>query len=152
MGYEPEITDPAVADDTTDESEAFGFFGAYNHQFGQFVVDTEIHAMSYNGNGVVFFNDTLHDLFEARTHGGYAFDGVLVTASVGYAAQDYSAPASTTLMESYTYGVGVDYALPNSMLIGVEYVMRDMEAVSTARFPNLATQDESFRIRFGIRF
>lgn len=152
MGYEPTITDPSFADDTTDESEALGFFGGYNHQFGQYVVGTEIHAMSYRGNAVLFSFDSLSDLFEARIRGGYAFDRVLVTASVGYASQSYIALIGTTRMEGITYGIGVDYALPNNLLVGAEYVVRDMESASSALIPNLATQDESFRIRFGIRF
>ncbi len=156
MGYEPAISYELIpnSDTTTMEASAVGFFGGYNHQFGQIVAGAEIHAVVYNAPTVRFSADRLGGIFEARIRGGYAFDRVLVTASVGYAEQTYIAILSRQArMQGVTYGIGVDYALPNNTFVGAEYVMRDMSGPFTlATVGDISVEDETFRIRFGFRF
>lgn len=154
VGYEADITADLGPPDTTAEPEALGFYGGYLHQFGQYVAGVEVHAVAYNAPPARFRADLVRDIFEVRVRGGYAFDRLLVSGSVGYAAQSYFAgniPATANL-EGITYGLGVDYALPNNLTIGAEYVARDMDGFLSVGSGNLRARDESFRIRFGIRF
>ncbi len=154
MNYEPESTGSFGGTDTTDESNALGFFGGYVHQFDQYVVGMEVHSTAYSGSGVAFPADLFGSIFEARLRGGYAFDRVLVSAFGGYASQRYedTAGGAQILMTGTTYGVGVDFALPNNLVLGAEYVVRDLSGADDLPAFSLDSTDETFRIRFGLRF
>lgn len=145
----------AANNDPLDEDTAFGVFGGYLFQSGALVYGAEIGYTSYGGQFVNFPAFTIEDILEVRGRVGYATGRLLLSASIGYARQEYVDPFTPTSidMDGITYGLGLDYAVTDRVFVGLEYVVRDIEGAVTQPFPTqMGVEDESLRLRVGLRF
>jgi outer membrane immunogenic protein len=163
-----------------------GFFGGlhagYNYQFSNIVVGVEIDGNYAGINGSL---DRLHDGAgalkpvgnyakaemdwngSARLHFGYAFDRIMPFITGGVALANYKFTptylGTGTLSNSsthvgWTIGAGVDYAITNNFIAGVEYRYSDYgkEKYDLPGFPlyesriDLKTHD--VRLRLGYKF
>ena len=142
----------AADNEPFDEDMAFGVFGGYLFQSGSLVYGGELGYTSYEGEFVNFPGFLIEDIIEIRGRVGYAAGRALISASVGYAMQHYVDPGSAGIdMDGLTYGLGVDYAVTDRVFVGLEYVVRDIEGTDPVS-GQLGVEDESVRLRIGLRF
>ena len=137
-----------------DDETATGVFGGYLRQDGRLVYGGELHFTPYDSTAVTAPSDGIEDIFELRGRVGYAFDRVLVSATLGFATQGYADTATplTADLTGFTYGVGIDYGVSDRFLLGLEYIARDVEDDGVPAKSNVTVRDDSIRIRAGFRF
>ncbi|WP_127110047.1 outer membrane protein [Pararhodobacter zhoushanensis] len=137
-------------DDPFDSSSGFGVFGGYQWQHGGLVFGGELGYTRFDGEFVNFPGFFIGNIAEARARVGYAFDRVLVSASLGYASQTYSGASYD--LTGVTYGLGVDYAATDSVVLGLEYVVRNLDGGSVGIGDQLSVDDQSVRLRVSFHF
>jgi outer membrane immunogenic protein len=143
-------TTGTASNEPFNESMAYGVFGGYQWQRSNLVFGAEAGYSFYNGEFTNFPGFFIGNIAEARARVGYALDRVLISASLGYATQTYNgAPLS---LSGLTYGVGIDYGVTRNMVIGLEYVGRNLSGSSSDGFHQLSVDDQSLRLRVGFKF
>ena len=126
---------------------SYGVFGGYRHQFdNKFVVGGEV---NYAKTGD-FFED-LEDVgsLANETDGvelqaGYAFDRVLPYAFVG--------KGKIFGEEATSFGVGVDYAATENVIVGVKYTRSDLGEFAINDVSNVEVDVDTVALRVGYKF
>lgn len=114
-----------------DDGSGGTVFGGYMLQRGALVYGGEVAFSDTNDQTVVGFPATVARVefvadFNARL--GYAFDRFLVFGQLGYATSEYTEPfaAGTWNLNGVSYGVGANYAVTDSVSVGLLYTEREL--------------------------
>ncbi len=105
----------------------FGGFGGYNFQSGAMVYGVEL---AYSLGNIPIIRDlgyAITGFLEANVRVGYAFDDILVYATVGATKADWKVYSTTPTTNGYNVGAGVDYMLTDHFIVGAEYLYRDFD-------------------------
>ncbi len=135
-----------------------GVFLGYNLQNGGMVYGIEV----TQGTSYVYpveipaaFPNRHSAMTDAKARVGYAIGDALVYAAGGWSGSTWTENTSDVISTSgWNYGVGVDYALTDTLFVGVEYLHRELASenfnyVPSARFES--SLDE-VSLRIGARF
>ncbi|SFI70503.1 outer membrane protein [Celeribacter neptunius] len=107
------------ADDMT-----YGLFGGYNYDFGNFVLGGEL---EYLGSELETGTAKLDDLTRLKLRAGYDMGPALVYGVVGAAYANADIGGVSYDDTGYTYGIGVDYALSDSINVGAELLQNEFD-------------------------
>ncbi|PWK60809.1 outer membrane protein [Roseicyclus mahoneyensis] len=125
---------------------AFDIFGGCLFQSGSLVYWGELGYVSHDSQFINFPAFSIKGILELRGRVGYATGRLPVSASIGYARQEYAdafSPLSID-MDGITDRLGVEYAVTDRVFMGLEYVVRDIER--TDPFPSqMGVEAESIR-------
>lgn len=107
------------ADDMT-----YGLFGGYNYDFGDFVVGGEL---EYLGSEIENDTANLDDLTRLKLRAGYDAGPALIYGVVGAAYANADIGGVSYDDTGYTYGIGVDYAVTDSINVGAELLQNEFD-------------------------
>lgn len=110
------------------ESTNSSAFVGFNHSFGNYVVGAEVETF-LGDVATNSFGFAMEGLVDMKVRGGMAYGSALFYVSAGLSSgkmtdvgfADYDTGANGT-----NYGIGVDYAVSDSLFIGVNYTIREM--------------------------
>jgi len=98
-----------------DTATTYGVVAGYRHQFeNNFVLGGELGYQKTES----LFESGGAETYTAEAQAGYAFNRVLPYISAGYAKVDGE--------DSSTYGVGIDYAVTDNLVVGGKYSRTDL--------------------------
>ena len=143
----------AADDDGFDDNSTVGVFGGYQIQRGNFVYGGELHYTGYDSDFEDFPGFGIEDIIELSGRVGYAFDNLMVFGSLGYAQVDYFGTPDPAIgpLNGYSVGLGVDYAVTDNVIVGLEYVHRDMDD-EVPSVEDMTIEDNSIRLRLAYKF
>ncbi len=136
------------------DSTNYGVFAGYNHQFNDFVGGVEIDAQMGSLESLTLPSGPNLDidyLVDARARLGFAFDSVLLYGAGGFTTTKVSTGAVTATASGWNAGVGADIAVTDSVIIGGEYIYRDLSGEDNFANP-LDVNSHGFQARVGFRF
>ncbi|WP_321363703.1 outer membrane beta-barrel protein [uncultured Celeribacter sp.] len=107
------------ADDMT-----YGLFGGYNYDFGDFVLGGEL---EYLGSEIENGTANLDDLTRLKLRAGYDMGPALIYGVVGAAYANADIGGVSYDDTGYTYGIGVDYAVTDSINVGAELLQNEFD-------------------------
>ncbi|WP_224813606.1 outer membrane protein [Hasllibacter sp. MH4015] len=149
-------TNPSDPENPFDAEAAPGVFAGYLFQNDAFVYGAEISHNIYDGEqGAGPFLFELGSQTELRARVGYAFDNVLVSASVGYASREFFSRFVDVRdnITGMTYGLGADYAINDRMFVGADWTHSSLNGSNASSFYNsYEVTEDAFRLRLGFRF
>lgn len=152
-GGDMEYRNPGASWVIEDET-GFGAFAGYNWQRGSLVYGAELGVLQYDGFPGGFSSESFDMMIDLKGRVGFAAGRALVYGFVGYTMGGYDIPGSGSWdVDGMNYGVGVDVAVYERMFVGVEYMVRDLEADAT--MTPLQTQESDLdmvQLRVGWRF
>lgn len=130
-----------------DDATSYGVFAGYRHQFNNnFVLGGEL---NYAKTGDFFEDlgdagslDT--ETYGAELQAGYAFDRVLPYVSVG--------KGKIFGEEATSWGVGVDYAATQNVIVGVKYTRSDLGDFDIDEVSNFEVDADTIGVRVGYKF
>lgn len=105
----------------------FGGHVGYNYDFGSFVVGGELEAMGTNDFTADDAALELDNVLRAKVRAGYDAGAFLPYITGGYAQGTVGTAGDDLEDNGYFYGVGVDYALSDTITVGGEYLRHDFE-------------------------
>ncbi|WP_255571886.1 outer membrane protein [Celeribacter sp. PS-C1] len=113
-------------DDALDDADdmTYGVFGGYNYDFGQFVLGGEL---EYLGSEIENDTANLDDMTRLKLRAGYDAGPALIYGVVGAAYANADIAGSSYSDTGYTYGVGVDYAVTDSINVGAEVLQNEFD-------------------------
>jgi opacity protein-like surface antigen len=148
------LSNPGAAFNPEFDGHLYGVFGGYRHDFGSFVVGGEIDWMTGSGElsrpGLVL--DADYDrLFRAGIEAGWDVGRALVYGTIGVADIEI-ATAGSSGSSGYFYGVGVDFAVTDSIMVGLEILQHefsDFDGIApVGSEAELTTVGVNFALRF----
>ncbi|PTQ75255.1 outer membrane protein [Celeribacter persicus] len=107
------------ADDMT-----YGVYGGYDYDFGDFVLGGEL---EYNATELENDTSDLDDLTRLKLRAGYDMGPALVYGVVGAAYANADINGSSYNDTGYVYGIGMDYAVTDSMTVGAELLQNEFD-------------------------
>ena len=105
----------------------FGGHVGYNYDLGSFVVGGELEAMGTNDFTAEDTELELDNVLRAKVRAGYDAGAFLPYVTAGYAQATVGTDGDDLEDNGYFYGVGVDYAVSDSITVGGEYLRHDFE-------------------------
>ncbi|WP_226550927.1 MULTISPECIES: outer membrane beta-barrel protein [Celeribacter] len=113
-------------DDALDDADdmTYGIFGGYNYDFGQFVLGGEL---EYLGSEIENDTANLDDLTRLKLRAGYDAGPALIYGVVGAAYANADIGGQSYNDTGYTYGIGVDYAVTDSINVGAELLQNEFD-------------------------
>ena len=109
-----------------DSSTAFGVFGGYAVQNNDFVFGGEVAFLRAPDLEFVVDEQELtldYDILDLKGRAGFVVNNILFYGVAGFSRITESDDDAT----GFNFGVGADYDLGNSFVIGVEYLVRHTE-------------------------
>ena len=136
------------------DGETYGIFAGYRRDFGRFVLGGEIDWMTGSGEltrpGLVLDVD-YERLLRAGVEAGWEAGQALIYGTIGFADIELQT-AGASGSSGYYYGLGVDFAVNERFVIGVEalrHEFSDFDGIAPAGSEaDLTTVDVNFSIRF----
>ncbi len=132
-----------------------GVFAGYNHQIGNVVLGGEIAYLSGEPAFDQYPGFFYTDMVDLKARAGYSFGKVLPYAVVGWSRTEWTndtlAPVDA---DGFAYGIGAEVQVTDRVLVGLEYLQRDLVADSFAEFPtfNIEGDFSSVALRIGYTF
>ena len=126
-----------------------GIFMGYNVQRGHFVYGGELNYMRFTGRFTGFVN-TQDNSLELRLRGGYAVRNVLLYGFVGPARSSLFGLGINNNQSGYSYGLGIQAALPHNTFVGFELSQRVVSGPLGAF--TIESTINAASLRFGYRF
>lgn len=130
-----------------DDATSYGVFAGYRHQFNNnFVLGGEL---NYAKTGD-FFEDLNNaggldtETYGAELQAGYAFDRVLPYVSVG--------KGKIFGEEATSFGLGVDYAATQNVIVGVKYTRSDLGEFAIDDVSKFEVDADTIALRVGYKF
>lgn len=113
-------------DDALDDADdmTYGLFGGYNYDFGDFVLGGEL---EYLGSEIENGTANLDDLTRLKLRAGYDAGPALIYGVVGAAYANADIGGVSYDDTGYTYGIGVDYAVTDSINVGAELLQNEFD-------------------------
>jgi outer membrane immunogenic protein len=136
-----------------------GFFAGYNFQNGNFVYGGELSTM-FNNIGDSEDAD-YSDVTDLKARAGYTFGNALLYGTMGVSFSKFSEAYSGLSdhdgeeMRGLGYGIGVDYLIAGSYLIGLEFYNRDLNGAIPYASGDWSVEDSGFEtltVRLGMQF
>lgn len=105
------------------DANSFGLHGGYNVDLGTIVVggEAELSRLMLDADG-----DPEADVFRLKGRVGYDAGAILPYFTAGYARLD-SSDLDLDSEDGVFYGIGADYAVTESVLIGAEFLQHDFD-------------------------
>jgi opacity protein-like surface antigen len=120
------------------------------------VYGAEIAALSVDGQmpDSPFGNPRLNSVIDLKGRLGYVMGDVLAFGFVGYSSGDWDNDNGLTNpnMTGPNYGIGLDYLIQGSWVIGAEYIQRTMEADFDSETSSIEADFGMVQLRAGYRF
>lgn len=132
-----------------------GVFAGYNHQLGNVVLGGELSYLSGNPAYDLFPTFRFSNMLDLKARAGYSFGRVLPYAVVGWSRTEWTngtlAPVD---VDGFAYGIGADFQMSDRILVGVEYLQRDLTADKFVEFPttNIESDFSAFAFRLAYSF
>lgn len=135
---------------------ALGGFMGYNIQRNRYVYGAEL-DITDGGNGLspVGFPGENHVYFaDLKARAGVAVNKALFYGVLGYSSTRFNNGIETVTLDGLSYGVGVDAMLNNTMFIGTELLVRDLDGPGNSATPlqTRETKTKSIHVRIGWKF
>ncbi len=138
------------------EGGGAGAFAGYNAQIGSMVYGVELafnSAMTESTGSTI----TRQDFIDLKGRLGRAVNDWLVYGALGYSTATLrEAPGNVDVTTNgWSYGIGVDYAVTPNIIVGAEFLRRQLETDYTSSgFPTFTGESEtdSISFRLGYRF
>lgn len=128
-----------------------GAFVGYNWQRGNWVYGGELSYTNFSTGFVGFPGGPVQsDALEARARVGYAFGPMMAYGFVGAAQSNWAAGLTSLNQTGYTYGVGIERFVTQSMTVGLELASRDVRGSFIAN--TLGTTINTLSLRAGFHF
>lgn len=145
LGY-GDVTVDGVDGDFT--GATFGGHVGYNYDLGSIVVGGELEAMGTNDFTLDGGDLELDNVLRAKVRAGYDAGAFLPYVTAGYAQATVGTAGDDLEDNGLFYGVGVDYALSDSITVGGEYLRHDFE-----NFDDVADiEADTFALRVSYNF
>ena len=109
------------------EGDAVGVMAGYNYATGLWVVGVEL-AYSQLEIGQAGSNFNFEYFLDVKGRAGYAIDNVLFYGTLGGTLTKWNESGDSFNGNGTNYGVGVDYLVAPQVIVGAEYVRRDVTA------------------------
>jgi len=146
---------PIIPDqvNNTSTQNSFGLFAGYNWQRDKIVFGGEFvylnEELPLDGNP----DSIQDDIFELRGRVGYALNKFHIYGLVGYSASNYKVRIGAPFkLAGPTLGLGVEYAVTDSIFVGFEATNRKIEGQSSANITTIYHDLTSFQFRVGYAF
>lgn len=130
------------------EGATFGAHVGYNYDLGSFVLGGELEAVGTND----FTSDEggleLDNVLRAKVRAGYDGGSYLPYVTAGYVQATVDSDDGDLDDDGFFYGVGLDYAITDSILVGGEYLRHEFDD-----FDDVADVDvDTFSLRVSYKF
>ena len=106
----------------------------YQMQRGSFVYGGEL-AYSDVRDADFFGQIGMTRALDLKGRLGYAADRFVIYGLIGYSRADLYVDGGEWQMTGVSYGLGAEYAVSDSVSLGLEYLNRDLEGEETSGFP-----------------
>ena len=139
---------------TIDDDVGFGAFAGYNWQRGNLVFGGEVAVLKYNGVPAGFPAESFGAIVDLKARLGFAAGQALIYGFAGYSISSYDIPvAGNWDLDGMNYGLGVDFAVRDQLFVGVEYIMRNLDADETSTPGQTQANDlDMLQLRVGWKF
>jgi len=141
-----------------DRKAALGAFAGYQVQSGSLVYGGELaYSMaSFPPDGTFHISDTDLSYLDLVGRIGYSMGPALVYAKAGYSHADvkFTGPGATVGVEGTIFGLGMDYKLQNSMILGLEYSVRNLHGSTVFGGSAISVKErgDAVTLRIGYQF
>lgn len=132
-----------------------GVFAGYNHHIGNLVLGGEIAFLSGEPALDAFPDYFYTDMLDLKARAGYAFGRVLPYAVVGWSRTEWANSGLTPVnADGFAYGIGAEFLVTDRVVVGLEYLQRDLVADNFVEFPadNIEGDFSSVAFRIGYKF
>lgn len=131
-----------------------GVFAGYNHQIGNVVLGGEIAYLSgepaYDLVPVGYFYS---DMLDLKARAGYSLGRVLPYAVVGWSKTEWTnGPFGTVDADGVAYGIGAEILVTDRVLVGLEYLQRDLVGDSFVGAPTSNFEGDFSTLAFRIAY
>ena len=137
------------------EGEGYGLYAGYNFQRDKLVYGAEVAALSTDGKMPDFGPETyLNSTIDLKGRLGYVLGDALAYGFVGYSTGDWDNYNGLTNpnLTGPNYGVGVDYLINDSWIVGAEYIHRTLEAGFEENDNGIEAEFGMVQLRVGYSF
>jgi outer membrane immunogenic protein len=150
-GAQIEYGDVGVAGAATDSGDGFlgGVFAGYRYDFGSFVVGGELDVNAADINLPTVGGD-LASVSRLGLEAGFDAGNMLFYGTAGAAVATVDVGADTLRGNGYFYGIGMDYAVTDTMTIGAELLQHEFEDFDNT--PGLDVDALTFGVNAAFRF
>lgn len=114
-----------------DDSFFGGVFAGYNHQIGNVVLGAEIVGQFGKMKEADYPTLWYQNIIDFNARFGYAHDRALFYVAGGYSFANIEEDGGHFTMDGYNIGAGVDFAVTENLIFGVEYTYRDIDGICT---------------------
>lgn len=142
--------DVEVSDAATGEGEGalYGVFGGYRYDFGDFIVGGEI---DYDMADIDIAGvGTLDSVARAGLEAGYDAGPAVIYATLGMAYATVDGPSADLDGYGHFYGIGMDYAVTDSVTIGAEVLQHQFRDFNDTT--DLSVDAMTFGLNAALRF
>lgn len=132
-----------------------GIFAGYNHQFGNVVLGGEISYLSGDPAYDLFPGYVFSDMLDLKVRAGYSLGRVLPYAVVGFSQTEWTNETLAQVdADGFAYGIGAEFRATDRILVGLEYLQRDLTADDFAEVPgeNIESDFSTIAFRIGYSF
>lgn len=131
---------------------ALGGFAGYNFRNGNLVLGAELGVWAVDGqinDGGVRFDR----LVDARGRAGLAAGDAMFYGALGWSWGRHGNPAGTNVvdMDGYSFGLGVEYNVTETMFLGLDYTSRNLEGSAPPGL-DYEIRTDTLSLRGGFRF
>lgn len=91
-------------------------------------------------------------LYDLKARVGYATGAVLAYGVIGYSWNDFTSPGGDSSGDGEAFGLGVDYRMNENMLIGAEFLQRNMRNPEEPGVLGIDARVQTLSVRLGWAF
>lgn len=92
-------------------------------------------------------------MLDLKARAGYSFGRVLPYAVVGWSRTDWTnGTFAPVKMDGFAYGIRADYQVTNQVLVGLEYLHRDLSADNFVEVPTDQVESTFSTIAFRLAY
>lgn len=132
-----------------------GVFLGFNRQAGTFLLGGEIAYLSGEAALDSFPAYYFSDMLDLKARAGYSLGRVLPYAVVGWSTATWINDAIQPVnADGYTYGIGAEVLVTDRIVVGLEYLKRNLDGDPFLEFPtqNIESDFSTVTLRLGYTF
>jgi outer membrane immunogenic protein len=132
-----------------------GVFAGYNHQLGNFVLGGELSYLSGDPAYDQFSDYFFSDMLDLKARAGYSLGRVLPYAVIGYSQTEWTNGTLTPVdADGFAYGIGAEFRATDQIVVGLEYLKRDLTADDFVESPgsNMESDFSTIAVRVAYSF